>query len=118
MVVAKAHNMLLNCGIAADADLAARCRPATRGAGPGPRQDPHRPGGQRGADHRRVTTARAISTPPAKLLDQYIESAIACLRVEDGPGDDQPEAEQPAAGLQAGEPARASQGEGARRSHR
>src|SRR5262249_57417622 len=40
------------------------------------------------------------------------------LVVEDGPGDDQPEAGQRAAGLQAGEPARAGQGEGADGGHR
>src|SRR5262249_56208148 len=40
------------------------------------------------------------------------------LVVEDGAGDDQPDAEQRAAGPQAGEPARAGQGEGADGGHR
>src|SRR5262249_58260866 len=45
MVVAKAHNMLLNCGIAAGEELTARGRPAVGGAGPGPRPGPAPSGG-------------------------------------------------------------------------
>src|SRR5690348_3758314 len=90
MVVAKAHNMLLNCGIAAGG-ISRRegvRRPGVRVLAPG--QDPHRPGGQRRAGRRRamaarLAAARAISTPPAQLLDQYIESAMGCLRVRMGP---------------------------------
>jgi hypothetical protein len=33
----------------------------------------------------RLAAARAISTPPAQLLDQYIESAMGCLWLRMGP---------------------------------
>src|SRR6266446_8855700 len=90
MVVAEAHNMLLNCGIAAGVGLAEQGHPAARVRVLAPGQDPHRPGGQRRVGHRgamaaRLAAARAISTPPAQLLDQYIESAMGCLRVRIGP---------------------------------
>src|SRR6266566_3747591 len=90
MVVAKAHNMLLNCGIAAGVDLTARGHPAAGVRGLAPGQDPHRLGDQRRAGHRRamaarLAAARAISTPPAQLLDQYIESAMGCLWLRIGP---------------------------------
>src|SRR5258708_4253197 len=90
MVVAEAHNMLLNCGIAAGAGLAARGHRAAGVRVLAPGQDPHRLGGQRRAGPRgamaaRLAAARAISTPPAQLLDQYIESAMGCLWLRMGP---------------------------------
>src|SRR6266849_6519336 len=90
MAAAEAHNMLLNYGIAAGVGLAARGHPAARVRVLAPGQDPHRLGGQRRAGRRRATAARlaaarAISTPPAQLLDQYIESAMGCLWLRMGP---------------------------------
>src|SRR6266566_9888123 len=82
--------MLLNCGPAAGVSArreVVRC-PGVRVLAPG--QDPHRPGDQRRPGRRRaaaarLAAARAISTPPAQLLDQYIESAMGCLWLRMGP---------------------------------
>src|SRR6185437_13847089 len=54
MVVAKAHNMLLNCGIAAGADLAARCPSGAPGCGSWPPSGPA-PSGRSAAGRSRVT---------------------------------------------------------------
>src|SRR6266851_925459 len=78
---AEAHDVLLSCGLLRVSAHGARALRGP-GAGPGP-QGPHPRGGQRAVRRRaakpRPAAARAISTPPEKLLDQYIAWAMGCL---------------------------------------
>src|SRR6266571_4931247 len=78
MVVAKAHNMLLNCGIAAGVDLTARGHPAAGVRGLAPGQDDQHPAGPAvGPVHRvgmgclwlRIGPAMISQTPSSALPD-------------------------------------------------
>src|SRR5882757_8045239 len=83
LAVVKAHDVLLSC------DRRSACAPAP-GCGSWPASGPASRVGQRPAGRRRATAprpaaARTISTPPARLLDQNIGSAMVNFELRMGP---------------------------------
>src|SRR6516164_8874931 len=115
LAAVKAHEVLPNWGLLLG-QRTARGRPAARGAGPGTVRartrgrsaagwPAHGDGGEAGDRHGDQHTAGPAVGPVHRVSD-------GVLLVEDGTGDDQPDAQQSGAKLQAGEAAWADQGEG------